>query len=108
MPPAKKKKVPPKKVPREVGGRMVREVRSNDADEHPAAFARFLHALLHVLDWPHERIHSQTQPVDLNVVVEQVRALKTRAESLQMAFELLSKGQDDAKKESGQKEKANT
>jgi hypothetical protein len=91
MPPAKKKKVAPKKVPREVGGRMVREVRSNDENEHVASFARFLHALLHILDWPEDRIHSQTMPVDLGTIIEQVRALKTRAESLQMAFDLLSK-----------------
>jgi hypothetical protein len=63
---------------------------------------RFLRAVVvRVLDYPEDFYKTATvdKPVDLNKVFEQLLALKMRAESIEFAFNLLSKVQNHGKKD---------
>lgn len=58
---------------------------------------------VNVLDWPMDMFLTadMERPIDLNKMYEQLRALKTRADNIEYAFNLLTKGQYNGKKESG-------
>lgn len=67
-----------------------------------ANMMRFLRAVVvRVLDYPEDFYKTATvdKPVDLNKVFEQLLALKVRAESIEFAFNLLSKVQNHGKKD---------